>query len=454
MVSAASAAQPPAAAPECRTCAGCQVTSPYVAAFSMSRRRVPNPGYLCPRCATADALRRARRGLIGWLLLAAVALPTAIVGGPQDGAWGFVTALLAWPFIVATVVPHELGHALAALALRFQVASIGFGTGRAIRTWFVRGTAITLGQIPLGGATQIGTVHLQGLRLRLILVYLAGPAANVLCILVGVLLGANAATPRSFDAFRPGAVWTMINLTVIVLNLWPHKVDHRRLDSDGLQIWKLLRHGVSRETVDALTVGAPVVRATHLLANNQPRLALEVTRDALRRSPESKLAWVASSAALVGCAEFAEAEAACRRVLDAPAATDIDRACQAAANCNLGIVRLLSDDPADWAAARTHTQAAYSFLPWDEAVACAHAASVALAGTLEAGLEIVDRLVGRTPTLRVRRDAAIALVGARTGRLAEADAAYRRALAASKGYEGAMLAAARRAMERAGRPTA
>lgn len=127
-----------------------------------------------------------------------------------DSATGILVNLLAFGFALGVIISvHEAGHLLVAklFAVRVHAFSIGFGP----RLWgFRRGeTDYRLSLVPLGGYVRLGGENpeeatgdprefLSKPRWQRILVYLAGPAANLLLaiLLVAAVFMAGADIPN------------------------------------------------------------------------------------------------------------------------------------------------------------------------------------------------------------------------------------------------------------------
>ncbi|HSG38191.1 MAG TPA: site-2 protease family protein, partial [Thermoanaerobaculia bacterium] len=109
---------------------------------------------------------------------------------------GILTNILAFAFALGVIiVVHEAGHLLVAKAFNVRVLTFSVGFGK--RIWGMqRGeTEYRLSVVPLGGYVRLGGENpdetsddprefLNKPRWQRVLVYLAGPAANVLLALL------------------------------------------------------------------------------------------------------------------------------------------------------------------------------------------------------------------------------------------------------------------------------
>ena len=99
---------------------------------------------------------------------------------------------LAALFFIAWMIPllvlHESGHALVALSLGWHVRKIVIGCNREVYRFRIRGIPIVINLLPLSGYVRPVPGHLRSPRLRLALIYLAGPGIELLLLAVLVLL--------------------------------------------------------------------------------------------------------------------------------------------------------------------------------------------------------------------------------------------------------------------------
>jgi hypothetical protein len=208
------------------TCARCAGTG-FVGPGGLTARRGE---HVCPACESDRARKAMRRGFV--LCGAAVVLQIAV--GPDGPAWA-----LAWVGLLATtVVGHELGHALVAAVLRFDVRMIRIGVPAVVRFRAGR-TRVEIGPFPFGGFTVATTRRRRAYRLRRMLVVVGGPAANALV----------AALAWRYPGAVPGPIGagTVVVLQAIVVleNLWPRRVatPEGEARSDGSLLWELMRMG-------------------------------------------------------------------------------------------------------------------------------------------------------------------------------------------------------------------
>lgn len=92
-----------------------------------------------------------------------------------------VAIAILLPTIILSILLHELGHYAAARATRSTVTEFCIGEGPRIAQWGGKTTRVTIRALPLGGRCMVDTTSTT--PRRMVLVALAGPAANALvCI--------------------------------------------------------------------------------------------------------------------------------------------------------------------------------------------------------------------------------------------------------------------------------
>jgi hypothetical protein len=87
--------------------------------------------------------------------------------------------LLYLVFFPATVA-HEFGHAAVVKLMGQDLLQIVFGRGKQLSEWKIGKSYLTLNLVPLGGVTLYAPIKLPLFKLRICLIYLAGPLVNLL----------------------------------------------------------------------------------------------------------------------------------------------------------------------------------------------------------------------------------------------------------------------------------
>jgi tetratricopeptide (TPR) repeat protein len=227
-------------------CDLCGTHSDFDAAFIKQRKsfssRIRN---ICPACWIKRANRSASRVLL--------AIPVMFVCGyvadrlEPGGVLGQILlnfSLIA-VFLVLAVVPHELGHTIAARALGWRVYQIVIGVGKQIwkRRW--HDIVLDVRSIPVTGVTFMVPKDTRWFRLKFFLAILAGPAVNAAMAWAAIIIWQGSLSDLDFGALPKAArlfVWA--NAWVVCVNLWPHRPKTGfGLATDGARLLQLLSFG-------------------------------------------------------------------------------------------------------------------------------------------------------------------------------------------------------------------
>jgi Tfp pilus assembly protein PilF len=153
---------------------------------------------------------------------------------------GLVRCSLLIIFQWLMILPHELGHATAGRAFKFQQIRILVGSGTALFAFRLLGIPTLINLIPFGGIT-LSKPPSQVSRWQNIGFVGAGLLVNVT---VAAIAWCFIPSGRLFN-FHTSTVWRLLfwaNVIVLGENLFPHHVQtpFGRLSSDGLQLWNAL----------------------------------------------------------------------------------------------------------------------------------------------------------------------------------------------------------------------
>ncbi|HEV3340552.1 MAG TPA: tetratricopeptide repeat protein [Pirellulales bacterium] len=147
------------------------------------------------------------------------------------------------------VVPHELGHAVAALLVNMRLFNISIGSlGRVVGAVRILGCDVVIRSIPFGGSALVAPKSKRFVRLRHVFVSLCGPLANVLLMLVGIWL-LFSLDPNGVP-YWACMVFVGTNAFILVCALYPRKVvcGEQLVPNDGLAL--LTTPFMSQQMVD------------------------------------------------------------------------------------------------------------------------------------------------------------------------------------------------------------
>jgi Zn-dependent protease len=147
--------------------------------------------------------------------------------------------VLFWPLLL---VMHEAGHALMADLLGWEVRRVVIGFNKEVWRIHIRGVPILIKLIPLGGYIIPAPRNLSAPRLKLALIYLAGPGIELLllAVLVAVLGLPLFVTPSEDYGVIALQALAVVILFGAVTNLLPvpYQDGSKTTVSDGLGFFR------------------------------------------------------------------------------------------------------------------------------------------------------------------------------------------------------------------------
>src|ERR1700677_3712080 len=222
-------------------CDGCGTESEFEAAFAKERKSFSkSTRTLCPMCRG-----RRRRTFEGWyqvaVMVGGVVGYTILWRYPWSSVGRFLTILFLMDiFLILSIVPHELGHAIMGRLLGWRVFAIVIGIGKRIFKFNLFGMIFSFHWLPVGGLAQLAPTDTRWFRTKRFLVYLAGPAVNG--AIVGIILCIWWDSFREWGFYwglpRPARLCLWANFWIMVVNLWPHRSRVLNADTDGMQLLK------------------------------------------------------------------------------------------------------------------------------------------------------------------------------------------------------------------------
>lgn len=178
-------------------------------------------------------------GIIGYVLL--WERPWSVIGRI------LTTLFLVDVFLILSIVPHELGHAIAGRVAGWRVFAVVVGVGKQLFKFRMFGILFSFHWLPVAGITQVVPMTSRWFRLKRFCVYLAGPVVNAAIALIPFFIWFDAWHQWGFIGLPRAArlcVWA--NFWVMAYNLWPHQSKMLNMATDGKQLLKTF----SRKKVD------------------------------------------------------------------------------------------------------------------------------------------------------------------------------------------------------------
>jgi hypothetical protein len=222
----------------------------------------------------------AERRLIGLALLGILGLFAAeIAGSPTRAQVAVVAFFLAWgPLLVV----HELGHALAAISVGWQVSEIALGFGRELWRFSIAGTLVRVKLLPVEGYVRPSPRTPGWARWKSAWIYLWGPGAELL-VAAGLYLASDGRLFQRSDVPRVLAlqgVAAAIGLS-LVFNLLPLPLGGRVNDGLGIFISLL----APRDAWASHLVAPFLLAARRYLLAEDPGAAERILTTALAEHP-------------------------------------------------------------------------------------------------------------------------------------------------------------------------
>jgi tetratricopeptide (TPR) repeat protein len=235
-------------APHIYRCERCGAESARAQGFVRQNSFGPGRRFRCRPCLELErdrAFPRHARLMATLAILGAgllIAVPAQ--GGRAQGvrmlaALALNAVALPWLLAPLVIAVHEGGHWLAARAMGFDVHGVRIGAGRTLARFRWLGVPVTWAENPVLGMVQCSIRGRRLLRLRCLVMLLAGPATHLLWIALAVWL-TDALGHRLLgfaDGFRPLASLAMMNGALLIGNLLPLRVGE--LPTDGAQVLAL-----------------------------------------------------------------------------------------------------------------------------------------------------------------------------------------------------------------------
>lgn len=360
-------------------CLYCGAESELVQAFFKVRKSFSrNTRTVCPSCWTKRRSVAFKRGLVIYGILAGVGLLLVVLFPGLFLGWVILNSISIDFFLVLSLLPHELGHALTAKLMGFRVFFIVVGFGKRIGRKKLLGFNIEFRTVPLSGATVTAPLDEKFLRLKYAAVLLAGPLINVILgmaawslIEQGVLrvpiqpLSLENAPLALFKVFGTGLaplhMFLLANLLLVAVNLWPRHISTAlgKVPSDGLALVTL--PFLPRKKIETFLAAYYLYGVSDLHGKKDHAAAQRCCEEGLKRFPENQQLLSFKGVNFLALRKFPEARECFAKLLERPAQDPMSRLVLlnnlAYANHLIGGVELLKE-------ADQHSKYAMEQCPW------------------------------------------------------------------------------------------
>lgn len=218
--------------------------------------------------------------------------------------------LLLW---IPMLVLHELGHAVTARLLGWDVREMVIGFGRTLWQFHVGGTRIRIKLAPVEGYVLPAANSARFLRAKSMAIYAAGPGAELL--LLGIIVWFTS-WDTVFSNSDSLASIALQSLAIVIIysagfNLLPFRSDGAV--SDGLGI--ISSPFISAETIELRLLTVELREIRTLQAAGKTDRALALARQLLQRFPDNRSLQYCLAAALAADGQDDEAREAVRNRL-------------------------------------------------------------------------------------------------------------------------------------------
>ena len=214
-------------------CAICGIESEIEEAFLPIRNSYSNTIFYCPTCWEKRSTQHGGSYLIACVTVLVGGLVWVMASPQNEFAWLIFQTGLFWCFTTLVVVPHELGHVLAALMTKTKVFQVTIGLGNILYKHDFLGIEWKFCAIPICGFTIIGIGSRKFYRTRSLLTTLGGPLVNFLLGVAALIILFRVSSPWLLAVIRP---FLAANIFVLLFGLVPRKVNiaSGNTPSDGL----------------------------------------------------------------------------------------------------------------------------------------------------------------------------------------------------------------------------
>jgi len=160
----------------------------------------------------------------------------------------YILTIFVWGHI--SIFLHELGHFYAAKVLGMEPLRIKVGSGPVLAALEFFGRPIDYCLVPTYGATSVSIGTLRQLRIRLVVLSLAGPFVNFILIagLIPAMILASRSDGFFYEHIELFFVILVMEFIIVITNLAPinHKIDGVMTPSDGKCIFQAVLLSKSR----------------------------------------------------------------------------------------------------------------------------------------------------------------------------------------------------------------
>jgi len=402
-------------------CDACGTESDFEASFIKERKSFQSTQRtLCPTCWT-----RRRNLFEGWYQVA------LLVGGmigyillwlnPWSHIGHFLTTLfLIDLFLILTIVPHELGHAIAGRLCGWRVFAVVIGMGKQVFKFRLFGIIFFLHWLPIAGITRLAPIDARWFRVKRFLVFLAGPAVNATIASIILIIWRDSWHEFGLMGLpRAARLCLWANLWVMVFNLWPRQSKTLNMATDGKQLLKTFSK--KQEDIEELQAARFALEALVRRDEYQDRAgALDWCNRGLALFPHNIYLLNMSGVLCLDQQNYSHAREIFIELLSRETKPDGTR--YVILN-NLAYANALIGDPELLPEADAYSKEAYSAAPWVPSITGTRGTVLVEMGQIEAGVKLLKEAFEKASSSRSKAENAchLAIANARMGNRDQAD---------------------------------
>ena len=367
-------------------CNGCGCESEVEEAFRILKQGLSErPILLCPECWSKKYIAKSKQSYSIIVFVLIIGLIIHYVDPSNNYAALMINFVLIYIFMLTTVIPHELGHAIAGRLLGYRVFRVTIGYGQVLFSSKFLGWEWEFRPLPIGGVAVIATSLSRFYRLRHFVMLLAGPLVNVIFIvlLFWILPKHGIFSSYGFQGVAPAFDFFLANAILLVMNLWPRKITTAAgvTENDGLAL--LTVPFSARKKIEERLAVYYFLVSQEFCRQKQYLQAVGLCEEGLERYPDAVLLRTQLGIAYLSLNEYGKASATFAGLL---AHKDIKPDQKMILLNNIAYTNLLSGRNQLIEESNRYSEEAYKNIPWVPAVNGTRGAVLVEMGRVDEGL--------------------------------------------------------------------
>lgn len=370
-------------------CGGCGCESEVEEAFRKLKLGLfGQPMLLCPECWSKKYIAKSKQsfGIIAFTFVGGLIIH--YLDPSNDFAALLINIFFLYVFMLSTVIPHELGHAIAGSLLGYRIFRVIIGYGQVLFSRKFLGWEWEVRPFPIGGVAVIATHSPRFYRLRQFLMQLAGPLVNIIFIvlLFWILPQGRSLSSYSSQGVTPVLDFFLANAVLLAMNLWPRKITTAAgvTENDGLAL--LTIPFCAWKKIEEQLAAYYFLASQEFCLQKQCVQAIEVCEEGLALYPDIVLLRTQLGIVFLALNEFEKARTVFSGLL---ARKDIKPDQRMILLNNIAYTNLLSGRNNSIEESKQYSEEAYKNIPWVPAVKGTRGAVLVETGRVDEGLVLL-----------------------------------------------------------------